>query len=264
MSDLFGRILLRLVVFLTFAFLLGPTLIIILFSIYPSAYISFPPTSLTLHWYAEAFRQQSLFIAPLLTSVQISLIATGISAVIGTLAAFGVVRYRVRFQSVLNAFLVAPLLIPTLIVGLAGMLFLTTIGLLGSYAGLIAGHVVITLAFIIQSVSVSLATLDNSMEEAAASLGSSPWRVLQRITLPMIMPGLFAGAVFAWVTSFDELPLTLLLSTPKTLTLPVQLYGYLQQRSDPTFAAVSVLLIAISLGLLLILQKVGGMEKRIY
>jgi len=264
MGDLIGRLALRLVVFLTFVFLLGPTLIILLFSFYPSAYITFPPASLTLHWYIDAFRQHDLFVAPLFTSLQISLIATAISAVIGTLAAFGVVRKRVRFQSLLNSFLVAPLLIPTLIVGLAGMLFLTAVGLLGTYAGLIAGHVVITLAFIIQSVSVSLATLDSSVEEAAMSLGSSPWRVLRRITLPMIMPGLFAGAVFAWVTSFDELPLTLLLSTPRTLTLPVQLYGYLEQRSDPTFAAVSVLLIAISLGLLLILQKIGGLEKRIY
>jgi putative spermidine/putrescine transport system permease protein len=264
MADLIGRCALRFAVFMTFLFLLGPTLIILLFSFYPSAYITFPPPALTLHWYAEAFRQQSLFIQPLLTSLQISLIATVISAVIGTLAAFGVVRYRVRFQSTLNSFLVAPLLIPTLIVGLAGMLFLNAIGMLGTYAGLIAGHVVVTLAFIIQSVSVSLATLDTSVEEAATSLGSSPWRVLRRVTLPMVVPGLFAGAVFAWVTSFDELPLTLLLSTPKTLTLPVQLYGYLQQRSDPTFAAVSVLLIAISFGLLLILQKIGGLDKRIY
>jgi putative spermidine/putrescine transport system permease protein len=264
MNETIGRLALRVVVFGTFVFLLGPTMVILLFSSYPSAYITFPPASLTLHWYADAFRQESLFVDPLLVSLQISLTATAISAVIGTLAAFGVVRNRVRFQSVLNSFLVAPLLIPTLIVGLAGMLFLTAIGLLGTYAGLIAGHVVITLAFIIQSVSVSLATLDTSVEEAATSLGSTPWRVLRRITLPMVMPGLFAGAVFAWVTSFDELPLTLLLSTPKTLTLPVQLYGYLQQRSDPTFAAVSVMLIAISLGVLLILQKVGGLDKRIY
>jgi putative spermidine/putrescine transport system permease protein len=264
MGESIGRFALRLVVFLTFVFLLGPTAVIVLFSFYPSAYITFPPPGLTVHWYAEAFREQSLFIQPLLTSLQISLIATAISAAVGTLAAFGVVRHRVRFQSFLNAFLVAPLLVPTLIVGFAGMLFLTAIGMLGTYVGLIAGHVVVTLAFIIQSVSVSLATLDTSVEEAATSLGSSPWRVLRRVTLPMIMPGLFSGAVFAWVTSFDELPLTLLLSTPKTLTLPVQLYGYLQQRSDPTFAAVSVLLITISFVLLLVLQKVGGLDKRIY
>jgi putative spermidine/putrescine transport system permease protein len=264
MTELIGRLALRVVIFLTFVFLLGPTLVIVLFSFYPSAYITFPPPHLTLHWYVEAFSQQSLFIQPLLTSMQISLTATAISMVIGTLAAFGVVRKRVRFQSVLNAFLVSPLLIPTLIVGLAGMMFLTATGMLGTYAGLIAGHVVVTLAFIIQSASVSLATLDSSVEEAATSLGSSPWRVLRRITLPIMLPSLFAGAVFAWVTSFDELPLTLFLSTPRTLTLPVQLYGYLQQRSDPTFAAVSVLLIAISFVLLLILQKVGGLDKRIY
>jgi putative spermidine/putrescine transport system permease protein len=264
MINWIGYCVLRFVVLMTFLFLLSPTLIIILFSLYPSAYITFPPPGLTLHWYVEAFRQQSLFIQPLLTSLQISFIATTISVIVGTFAAFGVVRHRMRFQSVLNSFLLAPLLIPTLIVGLAGMLFLTEIGMLGTYVGLIAGHVVITLAFIVQSVSVSLATLERSVEEAAASLGSSPWRVLQRVTLPMIMPGLLTGAVFAWAMSLDELPLTLLLSTPKTLTLPVQLYGYLQQRSDPTFAAVSVLLIVISLGVLLILQRIGGLNQRIY
>jgi putative spermidine/putrescine transport system permease protein len=264
MTERIGRIVLRAVVFLTFAFLLGPTIIILLYSLYPSAYITFPPSHLTLRWYVDAFTQQELFIGPLMTSLQISLTATAISAVLGTLAAFGVVRHRVRFQPVLNAFLLAPLLMPTLIVGLGGMLFLLTIGALGSYWGLIAGHVIITLAFIIQSVSVGLATLDTSYEEAAISLGSSPRRTLRRITLPMILPSLFAGAVFAWVISFDELPLTLLLSTPSTLTLPVQLYGYLQQRSDPTFAAVSVLLVFISLGLLLVLQKLGGLDKRVY
>ena len=263
-TDRLGSFALRLVVFVTFSFLLGPTLIIILFSFFPSAYITFPPASLTLHWYGEAFRQHSLFIQPLLASLQLSLIATAISTVVGTLAAFGLVRYRVRFHSSLSSFLLAPLLVPTLIVGFAGMLFLTAIGLSGSYAGLIAGHVVITLAFVIQSVSVSLATLDRSVEEAAMSLGSNSWRVHRKVTLPMIMPSLFAGTVFAWVTSFDELPLTLFLSTPKTLTLPVQLYGYLQQRSDPTFAAVSVLLIVISFGLLLVLQKLGALDKRIY
>ena len=250
--------------FATFLFLLGPTLVILLYSLYPSAYITFPPPGLTLHWYADAFRQHSLFIEPLLTSLQISFIATAISAIVGTLAAFSVVRRRVRFPSLLNAFLLAPLLVPTLIIGLGGMLFLTAIGMLGSYAGLIAGHVVITMAFIIQSVSVSLATQDRSVEEAATSLGSSPGRAIYRVTLPIIGPSLFAGAVFAWVISFDELPLTLLLSTPRTVTLPVQLYGYLQQRSDPTFAAVSVMLIAISFGLLLILQKAGGLDKPIH
>ena len=264
MTDRLGSLALRSIVFVAFVFLLGPTLIIILYSFFPSTYLTFPPTSLTLRWYGEAFQQHSLFIQPLLTSLHISLIATAISAVVGTLAAFGVVRHRVRFQWILNSFLLSPLLVPTLIVGFAGMLFLTAIGMSGTYAGLIAGHVVITLAFVIQSVSVSLAGLDRSVEEAAMSLGSNAWRVLRRVTLPMVMPGLFAGAVFAWVTSFDELPLTLFLSTPKTLTLPVQLYGYLQQRSDPTFAAVSVLLIVISFVLLLILQKLGALDKRFY
>jgi putative spermidine/putrescine transport system permease protein len=264
MSERIGRIALRVVIFLTFVFLLSPTAIILLYSFYPSAYITFPPSLLTTHWYVDAFTQQDLFVRPLLTSLQISLTAAFISAVAGTLAAFGVVRHQVRFQPVLNAFLLAPLLMPTLVVGLGGMFLLLAIHMLGNYWGLIAGHVVITLAFIIQSVSVGLATLDTSYEEAAISLGSSPRRVLTRITLPMILPSLFSGAVFAWVISFDELPLTLLLSTPSTLTLPVQLYGYLQQRSDPTFAAVSVLLIFISLGLLLVLQKFGGLDRRIY
>jgi putative spermidine/putrescine transport system permease protein len=264
MSERMGSIALRAVVFLTYLFLLAPTLIILLYSFYPSAYITFPPSHLTLRWYIDAFTQHDLFLNPLLTSLQISLFATAISAVVGTLAAFGVVRHRVRFQPVLNALLLAPLLIPTLVIGLGGMLLLLTIGALGAYWGLIAGHVIITLAFIIQSVSVGLSTLDTSYEEAAVSLGSSPLRVLRRITLPMLLPSLFSGAVFAWVISFDELPLTLLLSTPSTLTLPVQLYGYLQQRSDPTFAAVSVLLVFISLGLLLVLQKLGGLDKRIY
>lgn len=252
------------VVWCVLLFMALPTLVIILYSFYPSAYITFPPKALTLQWYSAVFAERELFLAPLLASLRLSLLATLVSAVIGTMAAFVLVRGDMPFRSSLNSIMLAPLLVPTLITGFGGMMILTKFGLLGTYWSLLLGHVVITTPFIIQSVTAALTTFNRTVEEAAISLGSSPRRAIRRVVLPVILPSVFSGAIFGFIISFDELPLTLLLSTPSTVTLPVQLYGYLQQRSDPTFAAISVMLLAVSLTALLATQKLGGMDKRLY
>lgn len=260
--ELMRRWLGRLVITAIVVYLLAPTLVVLLFSIYPSAYLTFPPHGFTFKWYHHAFAQHDLFLDPLVTSLLLGLASSAIATVLGTVAALGLVRAPLRHRSLWQGVFLAPILIPTLIVGFGLMLFFLHLDLLGSWWGLLAGHVTIVVAYVTQSVSASLAGLDRSVEEAAVTLGSSPLRTFFRVTLPQIAPGIAAGAVFAFIMSFDELALTLLLAGPTTTTLPVAIYSYVQFDSGPTVAAISTILLAITLGFLLLLQRVGGLRRR--
>lgn len=254
----------RIVVFGTMAFLLAPTAIVVLYSFYPDAYVQFPPQNLTVKWYAAAFEQRHLFLDPFFTSLVLAAAATTAATVIGLLVAFVLVRRRLRFRGTVSAFFTAPLLVPTVTVGFALMLFLPKLDLLGTFAGLFIGHMVITMPFSLQAIVASLSGFSETIEEAAVTLGSSPLRALRKVTLRLVASGILAGAVFAFVISFDELNMTLFIATPTTVTLPVQLFSYIQQRADPTIAAVSTVIVAVAFVALLVLQKLGGLDRRVY
>lgn len=245
-------------------YLLAPTLVVVLFSFYPSAYMTFPPHGFTLKWYEQALAQHDLFLHPLATSAVLGITSAAIATIVGALAALGLVRAPLRHRSLWQGVFLAPILMPTLIVGFGLMLLFLRMDTLGSWWGLVAGHVTIIVAYVTQSVIASLAGLDPSLEEAAKTLGSSPRRAFFRVTLPQIAPGIVAGAVFAFIMSFDELALTLLLATPDTTTLPVAIYSYVQFDSGPTVAAIATILLVLTLGLLLVLQRVGGLRRRAY
>ena len=264
MNGVVGRVAWKIVIAAIVVYLLAPTLVVVLFSFYPSAYLKFPPQGFTLKWYHSAFEQHDLFLDPLVTSALLGLTSAAIATVIGALAALGLVRAPLRHRGFWQGIFLAPILMPTLIVGFGLMLFFLKLDTLGSWWGLVAGHVTIIVAYVTQSVIASLAGLDPSLEEAAKTLGSSPTRAFFRVTLPQIAPGIVAGAVFAFIMSFDELALTLLLSTPDTTTLPVAIYSYVQFDSGPTVAAIATILLALTLGLLLVLQRLGGLRRRAY
>ncbi len=262
MSDRLGRAMGAIAIGAIVVYLLAPTFVVLVFSFYPSAYITFPPREFTLKWYHLAFEQNDLFLQPLMTSAALALASGAVATVIGTLAALGLMRAPLRHRSFWQGAFLAPILIPTLIVGFGLMLLFLELDLLGSWGGLLAGHVTIIVAYVTQSVGASLAGLDPAVEEAAQTLGSGPLRAFFRVTLPQVAPGIAAGAVFAFIMSFDELALTLLLATPQTTTLPVAIYSYVQFDSGPTVAAIATILLAITLGFLLLLQRVGGLRRR--
>ena len=264
MTDRIGRTLFVAAICVAAMYLLAPTLVIMLYSIYPSAYITFPPHGFTFKWYGEAFRHNDLFLTPLAVSVALGVTSATIATVIGTLAALGLVRAPLRHRGLWQSLFLAPILIPTLIVGFGLMLVLLNLGWLGSWWGLVAGHVTITVAYVTQSVSAALSGLDESLEDAARTLGSSRTRTFFRVTLPQIGSGIIAGAVFAFIMSFDELAVTLLLATSQTTTLPMAIYSYVQFNSDPTIAAIATILVVLTLALLLLLQRAGGLRRRAY
>jgi putative spermidine/putrescine transport system permease protein len=184
-----------------------------------------------------------------------SLIVTGASAVlalpIGTAAALALVRHQVPASAVWSAVILSPLVIPGVAAGLGFLIVTARLGLLTNHVMLVAAHVVMVLPFVVRSVIVSVANLDPTLERAAASLGARPWRVFRRVTLPLLRPGLFAALLFAVIVSANEFVVSLFVSTRVTEILPVAMFNYVVNYTDPTMAALSTLFIAATFAVVL-------------
>ncbi len=233
----------RLLVVAALAFMTLPSVVVVVASFNPTAILAFPPEGFSLRWYEQALTYPQFRRAGVN-----SLIVTGASAVlalpIGTAAALALVRHRVPASGVWSAVILSPLVIPGVAAGLGFLIVTARLGLLTNHIMLIAAHVVLVLPFVVRSVMVSVANLDPTLERAAASLGARPWRVFQRVTLPLLRPGLFAALLFAVIVSVNEFVVSLFLSTRITEILPVAMFTYVVNYTDPTMAALSTLFIA--------------------
>lgn len=252
-----GSWLWRLLIALLYLFLLGPLIVIVIVSFNAEAYLSFPPRQWSLHWYGDLLGNAA-FVEGFRVSLLLATATTVVAIAIGVPAAFAISRYRFRGRALLVSFFTLPLMVPGVVLGLGLLLVFSRLRLTATYPGLLAAHLVITVPFVIRTVATSLATVVLDYEEAAQSLGATPWRVFWRITLPLVMPGIVAGAAIAFIVSFDEVVLTLFLIGPRLTTLPVEVFNYVQFRTDPLVAALSVVLVAISvLGVVLIERALG-------
>ena len=245
---------------LVYAFILAPILIVIPVSFSETQYVVFPPQGLSLRWYANFFGTRELADS-LWTSLHLAAWTTVISTVFGTMAALALVRYRYRGRETLRTLFMAPIVMPRLVLGIAFLLFFSKTFLSGRFAGLLVAHVVVALPYVVRTVGASLVGLDRSLEEAATSLGASPWLTFRTVTLPLLKPGILAGAIFAFVTSFDELVASLFLTGPRLTTLPVQIYTYIEYTSDPTIAAISVVLIVFTTAVVLVTERIVGFSQ---
>jgi putative spermidine/putrescine transport system permease protein len=258
------RIGLAVFVALVFAFLLLPLVVVVATSVGDSAIMRFPPSAFTLRWYAEI---PSEFYDSALTSVIIASGATVLAVLVGTPAALALVRGNIAGSRILNAMFLSPLIIPTIVIGVAGLLFLNVIwDLIGvdlhdTYIGLILAHTSFTTALVIRSTIAAHANFEYRVEEASANLGATPLQTFVYVTLPLIRPGIAAGAVFAFLYSFDELPIALLLGGANVTTLPVKIYTTLEQSLDTWIMAVSAIVIFTSAALILVMQRVAGLQR---
>jgi putative spermidine/putrescine transport system permease protein len=227
-------------------FMTLPTVIVLVASFNPTEIMAFPPAGWSLRWYANALSYPQFQRAALN-----SVIVTGVSALValplGTAAALALGRGRVRRRALWTAILLSPLVIPGVAAGLGMLILAASLGMLTSRVVLIVVHVIVVLPFVVRSVSVSVANLDPQLERAAASLGASPWRVFRRVTLPLLRPGLFAAFLFALIVSVNEFVVSLFVSTRVTEILPVAMFTYVVNYTDPTMAAVSVIFIGATL-----------------
>ncbi|MFQ6775857.1 ABC transporter permease [Cereibacter sphaeroides] len=243
-----------------FLYLLAPVILVFPISLSGDSVLRFPPTSWSLRWYEALFENRAM-LGAFWTSLSLAAIVTVLSLVIAVPAAWVMVRMEFRGRDLLFNLFTAPLLLPTIVLGLAILIVFASFGLLATMQGLVLAHLVITLPYALRILAVSLATQNMACEEAAKTLGAKPLTVFFRVTLPMLTPGIVAAAALCFLVSFDEVVITLFLTGPRISTLPVELYNYVYNTADPLVAAASVLLILLTLGVILVVERAMGLGR---
>jgi putative spermidine/putrescine transport system permease protein len=241
-------------------FLMAPVAVVVLVAFTPEGWLKIPTTSFSLRWF-RAIAEHPEFISAFRNSLGIAVVASILATVIGTSAALGLVRYRFPGRDLVSSALLSPLMVPTVVSGVALLYFFSRIGLASTLAGVIIAHVVVTGPYVIRTVSASLAGFDRSLELAAMTLGAGRVETFRRVTLPLILPGVTAGAVFAFIVSFDELTVTLFVTGPRLATLPIRIYNHITYITDPLVAALSALLVFVTIGAVLLLEMLVGLDR---
>ena len=230
-------------------FLIAPSVVVVLMSFSSGKMMMFPPPGFGLNWYANFFDSDE-WIGAAVHSLQIGVCAAILATCLGTLTAFGLVHSRPRIARLANAVIISPMIVP-LVVTAIGMYFTYQNMGLSTFFSIVIAHTVLGLPYVVITVTASLYGLDADLDLAARNLGASPSRSFFRITLPLIIPGVAVGAIFAFVASWDEVVVALFLTTPTLRTLPVTMWQQTQSTVDPTIAAASSLLTTFTLLLLL-------------
>jgi putative spermidine/putrescine transport system permease protein len=244
----------RLAVAALLGFMTLPSAIVLVASFNPTEIMAFPPGGLSLRWYVNALSYPQ-FQRAAVNSAIVTLASSLLALPVGTAAALALVRGRLRWRGLATAVLLSPLVVPGVAAGLGFLILAAGLGVLTSRGVLIAVHVVLVLPFVVRSVAVSVASLDPTLERAAASLGATPWRVFRRVTLPLLRPGLFAALLFALIVSVNEFVVSLFVSTRVTEILPVAMFTYVVNYTDPTMAALSVLFMAATVVVVLVADR---------
>jgi putative spermidine/putrescine transport system permease protein len=255
-----GSILLWGVVTAILAFILAPILVTIAVSFTTAPYLAFPPVGFTWEWFGRAIGNQE-FIDGLLLSLQLGVLAMVGSVVLGTAGAIGLARGNFPGKSALLALLMSPLVFPMLVTGIAFLQFFNTLQFRAVFWQLVIAHIVITLPYVVRTVTASLQMIDERLESASRVLGAGPFETLFKVTLPLAANGIVAGAVFAFVTSFDNFPVSMWLVNAEYRTLPLTLFTLIDRFLDPSIAAISSLTIAFSLVLAILVERLVGLRR---
>lgn len=254
------KILNRVVVTLIYLFLLAPIIAVVLISFNQTSSLSIDIGVPSLQWYEQMVSNQAF-----LEGARVSFITAAVVAIVvlllGVPIALAIARYQFRGKGAISAFFLSPLLVPTVVIGLGLLLVFQPMGLAGTYLGIVIAHFGITVPYVIRTTLMSLKTSDVRCEEAARVHGANSFTTFRRVTLPIIAPGLIAGAAMAFIISFDEAVISLFVAGSGRTTLPVEMFRYLQYRSDPAVAALSVILIAISVALVVVIERVVGLRR---
>ena len=225
-------------------FLVAPIVVVVATAFGTSPYPVFPPSGFTLKWFEKVLTTRDMLDAARLSALLGACTAV-LATTIGTLSALALVRFRIRARPLVSSLLLSPIIFPAIVLGLALLVFYHRVGLAATFSGLVAAHVLLTTPFVLRLVMASLAEFDPTIEEAARNLGAGVLRTFLRVTLPLIRPGVIAGALFAFILSFDELVVTLFLAGPGRQTLPIRIFTYVEYSSDPSISAISTMLIVL-------------------
>jgi putative spermidine/putrescine transport system permease protein len=241
-------------------FTLAPIVIIIANSFTESSILTWPPVGFSMKWFVNFLRTPN-FINGLIVSIKVATISSFLSLLMGFGAALAIDRYSFRFKNFVDTFLISPLMVPLIIIGIALLQFLSVLGVSVGFSALIIGHVIICMPFVVKTLRASLLLLDRAVEEAALSLGASPYKVLIRITIPMMKSGILASVVFSFIYSFNNLSVSIFLASPRLSTLPVEVWAAVEGSADPTVLAISTFIIGVTFCILILIQKLTGFER---
>ncbi len=244
-------------------FLCLPILIVVPMSFSSAQSLEFPPPGLSLRWYAAFFRNE-VWLKAGTSSLMLASLSSTAALVLGTLAAYGLVRGTFRFKGVLEAHFMAPMIVPSIITAVALFIAFARLRILGTFFGLVLAHTILVIPYAVLIMQVAIRQLDVRIEQVAATLGATRVQILGRVVLPNLLPSLAAAWIFAFVISFDEVVVTLFLAGTY-LTIPKRMFNELIMQINPTITAVATLLIAFNifaLGLILVLSRKGSLLRR--
>jgi putative spermidine/putrescine transport system permease protein len=241
-------------------FIAAPLVVVIAVSFTDKGYISLPFDGASLRWF-RAILDNGDIVDAFWLSLRLAVVAATIGVSLALPAALAIARYRFPGRGALTGFFLSPMMIPAVVLGIAFLRFLSLLGLGGSFWALCATHVIIVLPYALRLVLSSAIGLDRDAERAALSCGASRFTAFRRVVLPMIRTGVAGGWVLAFIQSFDELTMTIFVATPGTTTLPVAMYNQIAQTIDPLVASVSTVLIAGTVVLMLVLDRMVGLDR---
>lgn len=246
--------------FVVLVFILAPLVFVLAVSLTPLEYISLPTTGISFRWYVQ-MAERTEFLSAGLNSVILALQASVTALIVGVLGALASTRYRFALRGVVRIIAASPLFIPLVMSGLAILVFFSAVGWHDQATRLYVAHCALTMPYVFRTVSASLAGFDLNQELAARNLGASPLKAFLLITLPQIGPGFIAGAIFAFIVSFDNVGVSIFLTGAQFTTLPVELFTYASYSNDPMAAAISVMMILFSLTAIGLIEWFFGLQR---
>jgi putative spermidine/putrescine transport system permease protein len=256
-----SEVLVVVVIVATQIVLLSPIVSSLIMSFDSREYLGYwPPSGFSTKWY-QRFFANDMFVTGLQTSLLLATMTSALSIVIGILASYGLVRYNFRGKEGLNTLLLSPLIAPGIVLGYALLGFFSLIGFRLTFSRLLVAHIIITLPYVIRAISATLIGFERSLEEAAQNLGANPVTTFFKITFPLIKPGVTAAAVFSFAASLDDVSVSIFLVDTFTSTLPVNLFSNMKAQFDLSLAAASGILMAFTLIIMLIIEKVTGLDE---
>ncbi len=241
-------------------FLLAPLVVTLMVSFSSSPVFTLPAPEWSLRWYQRIPRLDS-FWSSLSLSLQVAAISTAVSLVLGTLAAIAIERGSFPGKDALTTFMVSPLMMPGLVVGVAMVQMMREFGLRDAFISLLIGHVVITMPYVVRNVLAALSLFDFSLIDAARTLGCSYPRAIARVMVPALAPAFLTSGLFAFLASMDNYPISIFLVDARNITLPIQILRYLEETPDPTIAAISSGLILLTIVILFIADRLVGLRR---
>jgi putative spermidine/putrescine transport system permease protein len=247
--------------FAVLIFLMAPILTVIPLSFNAEPYFSYPMPGLSLQWYADFFGNPR-WTGALALSFKLAVVVTIVSTILGTLAALGLSRTNLPFRTLILSICLLPMIVPVIITAVAVFMSFGMFGLIGTFTGLVLAHTALAVPFVIITVLATLSNFDWSLQRMAQSLGASPFTTFRRVVLPLILPGVVTGALFAFVTSFDEVVVALFLASAEQRTLPKQMFSGIREMISPTITAAATVQVLFSILLLVTVEILRRRSER--